>query len=135
MCLNFKTCLKIEIRENILNNQLLDIGFTKATATFGMNIIVLIATPCSFVSPYLIEKLGRRPLFLSMSMLCCLEWLLLAIAQWQPSAGISSAVGFAGMSLGHIAYKLGVAALPIIILNEIVPFASKSATSEVNLFS
>lgn len=35
------------------------------------------------------------------------------------------------MTCGHLAYKLGVNSLPPIILNEICPFPSKAAVSEI----
>jgi cyanate permease len=117
-----------------MQQMIIDIGFTKETASFGITAILLTTTPFSFLSPYLIERVGRRPLFLMMSLLCSLEWGLFGVGLWQAHTRIGASVGMIGLASGHLAYKLGVNSLPAIILNELCPFASKAAVSEVSKF-
>lgn len=63
-------------------------------------------TPFALVSPFLIEKLGRRPLFLVMSGLCTFEWFCLAFSQWKVLLG--SAIGVIGIAGGNIAFYMGI---------------------------
>lgn len=48
-------------------------------ALMGINIL---SSPICFAAPLIIEKIGRRPLFLSVSALSVFEWFLLGIAQF-----------------------------------------------------
>lgn len=83
------------------------------------------------ISPYLIEKVGRRPFFLFISLIGCIGWILLALGQWGHSNGIGTAIGLLSMICGYLAFKLGLNTMPTIMINELCPFASKAAVTEV----
>ncbi|KAI6186830.1 Solute carrier family 2, facilitated glucose transporter member 7 [Aphelenchoides besseyi] len=118
----------IQLKAQYIQQLLVDIGFDPNKASFGINGIVIFTTPFSFVSPYLIERVGRRPLFLVMSMFCCIEWLGLTFAS---STHYGALIGLLAMGSGHVAYKLGVGSLPMILMNELSSFAAKAVTAEV----
>lgn len=93
--------------------------------------MTFIATPFALLAPTLIEKLGRRPLFLTMSFLCTTEWAFLGFSQWMSETQIGPPVGLFGIALGNVSFMLGILTMTPIILNELCPFAAKAKVTEV----
>lgn len=104
-----------------------------SSASFSILILAFVTTPFALLAPSLIEKIGRRPLFLAMSLMCSIEWAFLGFAKWTSHTPISAPIGLFGIATGNIAIILGILNMPPIFVNEICPFAAKAKLTEVGL--
>lgn len=69
-----------------------------STASFAILTLTFATTPFALLAPFLIEKVGRRPLFLTMSILCIVEWGFLGLAQVKSGTYIGAPIGFFGIA-------------------------------------
>ena len=98
-------------------------------------IISLVTLPFCVISPVIIEKAGRRPLFLSVSGFCILEWLFLMVAQSMLDMNmkiplITSTMGIIGTFSGQVAVMLGLLILPSIMISELCPHAARAPVGQ-----
>ena len=98
-------------------------------------IISFATLPLCVASPVIIEKAGRRPLFLSVSAFCILEWLFLMFSQAILDMKIripfiTSAMGIIGTFSGQVAVMLGLLILPPIMVSELCPHAARASVGQ-----
>ncbi|KHJ97494.1 hypothetical protein OESDEN_02524 [Oesophagostomum dentatum] len=56
-------------------------GLSQSEAVIGMTLMNAAAAPLCFTAPWLIERFGRRKMFIVITSLCALEWVTLGMAQ------------------------------------------------------
>uniref|UniRef100_A0A1I8A8F5 MFS domain-containing protein n=1 Tax=Steinernema glaseri TaxID=37863 RepID=A0A1I8A8F5_9BILA len=87
---------------------LMSFGMTQSGAMFAIMLILIGGAPLCVLAPWLIERIGRRPLILMVCGLCVGEWALLGAAQFIVDmelhyTDLSSALGIAGSIMGQAA--------------------------------
>ncbi|KAI6189666.1 Solute carrier family 2, facilitated glucose transporter member 7 [Aphelenchoides bicaudatus] len=97
--------LKSQYLQSILVNQM---EMTQSDASFAILTLIFATSPFALIAPALIEKVGRSPLFLTMSGLCIFEWIC----------------------LGNIAFYIGLMNMGPIVINEVCPFPIKRKATE-----
>ncbi|TKR70185.1 hypothetical protein L596_022239 [Steinernema carpocapsae] len=114
---------------------LMHFGMTQSQAMIAMIIIMVGGAPISFLAPWLIERLGRRPLILAVSGLCIGEWFLLGSAQFVADrlhiALMSEILGVVGSILGQAANMLGLLTLTAILISEMCPHTARAAITQI----
>ncbi|KAH7721619.1 Protein Y39B6A.41 [Aphelenchoides avenae] len=128
----------INVKSQYLESMLMTFGMNQSQAVLAMTLMQLITAPLCFLSPVLVEKCGRRPLFLSISAMCCFEWAMISCAQvfvdWHiPNSTMSSVLGVIGCSVGQAAIMLGLLQLTPILLSEMVPHTARSTISQITM--
>ncbi|KAF8386775.1 hypothetical protein PRIPAC_75917 [Pristionchus pacificus] len=124
----------LNVKSQYLNQLLLSYGLDQSGATLTMLLSSLIALPLLFISPVIIEKFGRRPLFITVCMLCTLEWAGLGLAQFFVDHEVTSftraVLGIGGSFLGQSALNLGLLVMAPILLSEICPHNTRAAITQ-----
>ncbi|GMS77873.1 hypothetical protein PENTCL1PPCAC_48, partial [Pristionchus entomophagus] len=124
----------LNVKSQYLTQLLLSYGLDQSGATLTMLLTSLIALPLLFVSPWIIDKFGRRPLFITVCMLCTLEWAGLGLAQFFVDGGVTSftraVLGIGGSFLGQSAANLGLLVMAPILLSEICPHNTRAAITQ-----
>ncbi|VDM38474.1 unnamed protein product [Toxocara canis] len=116
---------------------LMSFGFDETQAMFALMAVGLISSPFCFATPFIIEKIGRRPLFLSVSALCVLEWFFLGAAEFlvdehSESLLYSEVLGMIGSISGSMALMLGLLVLTPIMISELCPHPSRAIVTQVS---
>uniref|UniRef100_A0A914UI21 Major facilitator superfamily (MFS) profile domain-containing protein n=1 Tax=Plectus sambesii TaxID=2011161 RepID=A0A914UI21_9BILA len=102
-------------------------------AMMGIN---LLPSPFCLLAPWLIERAGRRPLFLTCISLCLLEVGLLFTTQivLDQNSGESSRttifLGLAGFLAGSFASVIGIVTIACILVSELCPQATRATASQ-----
>ncbi|GMT09513.1 hypothetical protein PFISCL1PPCAC_810 [Pristionchus fissidentatus] len=124
----------LNIKSQYLNQLLLSFGLDQAGATLTMLLMSLFLLPLLFLSPLIIDKFGRRPLFIAVCLLCSLEWIGLAIAQFFVDHHVTSfpgaVIGIGASCLGQAAQNLGLLVMAPILLSEICPHNTRAAITQ-----
>ncbi|GMR57231.1 hypothetical protein PMAYCL1PPCAC_27426, partial [Pristionchus mayeri] len=125
----------LNVKSQYLTTLLLSYGLDQSGATLTMLLMSLIALPLLFISPLIIDKFGRRPLFITVCLLCTLEWAGLAAAQFFVDYGVPSftraILGIGGSFLGQSALNLGLLVMAPILLSEICPHNTRAAITQI----
>ncbi|TKR70188.1 hypothetical protein L596_022240 [Steinernema carpocapsae] len=131
------TISAITIKSQYHAAMLMSFGMNQSQAMFAIMVILLGAAPLCLVSPWLIERLGRRPLILGATGLCVGEWLLLGSAQfivdfhfhWNV---LSSIFGVTSSVLGQVSVMLGLTSFTAILISEMCPHTARAVISQVS---
>ncbi|PAV84386.1 hypothetical protein WR25_16441 isoform B [Diploscapter pachys] len=112
---------------------LISYGLTQSEATTAMLIISAVSVPVCFIAPILIERIGRRPIFVTITLLCTVEWIGLGLAQTFTDFGYESSLiwltAVVGAILGQIAVNLGLLIMAPILMSEICPHNTRATIS------
>uniref|UniRef100_A0A914Q2F4 Major facilitator superfamily (MFS) profile domain-containing protein n=1 Tax=Panagrolaimus davidi TaxID=227884 RepID=A0A914Q2F4_9BILA len=104
-------CSAINVKSQYQIAMYIRFGMTQAQATLALMILSLVTFPLCIVAPLAIEKMGRRPLFLSVSALCVFELVFLMLAHvfgdfhWNFPT-ITSIIGVLGTLGGQVALMM-----------------------------
>ncbi|RCN25814.1 hypothetical protein ANCCAN_28471 [Ancylostoma caninum] len=101
-----------------------------------MTAINAIALPMCFIAPLLIERFGRRRVFVAITLLCSLEWAALGAAETFVDVGAPKkpacwAVGVFGATVGQTAVNLGMLVMSPMMISEICPYNTRAAITKV----
>lgn len=116
---------------------LMSFGFDETQVMLALMGINILSSPICFAAPLIIEKIGRRPLFLSVSALSVFEWFLLGIAQFLADEHsehllYSEILGVVGSISGSAASMLGLLVLTPIMVSELCPHPSRAIITQVS---
>ncbi|KAE9548180.1 hypothetical protein FO519_008609 [Halicephalobus sp. NKZ332] len=125
----------ISITSQYQLSMFLTFGMTQAQGVLATMIISFVTLPLCLVSPVVIEKVGRRPLFLFVSGLCVIEWLLLMIARSMIDINIrvhvlTSVLGVVGALAGQVSVMMGLMILTPIIIGELCPHVARAPVGQ-----
>ncbi|KIH53891.1 hypothetical protein ANCDUO_15966 [Ancylostoma duodenale] len=110
-------------------------GLSMVQANTAMTAINAIALPMCFIAPLLIERFGRRKMFVAITLLCSLEWAALGAAQTFVDVGAPSkptcwVLGVFGATMGQTAINLGMLVMSPMMISEICPYNTRAAISK-----
>ncbi|KAE9552332.1 hypothetical protein FO519_004457 [Halicephalobus sp. NKZ332] len=131
VCSMVSAASAVGIRSQYQISMYLNFGMTQEQGVLAIMIISFVTFPLCLISPVIIEKAGRRPLFLSVSGLCITEWLFLMIAQSMVDMNIrvpliTSTIGIIGTLAGQVAVMLGLLILTPIMIGELCPHVARA---------
>ncbi|KAK0408733.1 hypothetical protein QR680_004126 [Steinernema hermaphroditum] len=126
----------INVKSQYHAAMLMSFGLTQSQAMLAIMVILLGGSPLCLLAPWLIERMGRRPLILLVCGLCVGEWLLLGSAQFVVDMNIqvdllSSTLGIIGSIFGQAANMLGLLTFTAILISEMCPHTARAAISQV----
>uniref|UniRef100_A0A7E4VHZ7 MFS domain-containing protein n=1 Tax=Panagrellus redivivus TaxID=6233 RepID=A0A7E4VHZ7_PANRE len=136
----FATCLLvtfsgINIRCQYQMQLLQKYGLSHVAAVKTMVFVTYATFPLVFVAPIVIEKLGRRPIILTTSILSIGEVMFLAAGQFiidnNPELVISSAFGVMAVVLGTVGINLGQMSMAPILVSELCPHAARGSITQM----
>ncbi|CAB3396582.1 unnamed protein product [Caenorhabditis bovis] len=124
----------LNIKSQYLVEILISFGLEQSQATIALMAISIASLPISLMSPVMIEKYGRRPIFVILTWLCALEWIGFAIAQAFVDLNIVSPLPwiiacFASV-LGQSALNMGMLVMAPIMISELCPHNIRAAVSQ-----
>ncbi|KAL3095191.1 hypothetical protein niasHT_020342 [Heterodera trifolii] len=127
------------LKSQYLESMLMRYGLTQTGAMVSTMAMIAVTAPFCFLSPVLIERWGRRPLFLLVTSFSVAELALITGAQFasdQTASGgndATAALALIGFTLGQSSANLGILHMTPILIGELIPHAARSATIQVNL--
>uniref|UniRef100_A0A1I7Z510 MFS domain-containing protein n=1 Tax=Steinernema glaseri TaxID=37863 RepID=A0A1I7Z510_9BILA len=137
LCAFVPAASAINVKSQYHAAMLMSFGMTQSGAMFAIMLILIGGAPLCVLAPWLIERIGRRPLILMVCGLCVGEWALLGAAQFIVDmklqyTDLSSALGIAGSIMGQAACMLGLLTLTAILISEMCPHTARAAISQVS---
>ncbi|PIC30454.1 hypothetical protein B9Z55_021690 [Caenorhabditis nigoni] len=124
----------LNIKSQYLVQLLISYGLSQSQSTIAIMVISAISLPISFIAPLIIEKYGRRPIFVLLTWLCAFEWLGLAIPEMANNFGFEFEVSwiFACLAavLGQAAVNLGMLVMAPIMISELCPLNIRAKVSQ-----
>ncbi|ULT92430.1 hypothetical protein L3Y34_009899 [Caenorhabditis briggsae] len=124
----------LNIKSQYLVQLLISYGLSQSQSTIAIMVISAISLPISFIAPLIIEKYGRRPIFVLLTWLCAFEWLGLAIPEMANNFGFKFDVRwiFACLAavLGQAAVNLGMLVMAPIMISELCPLNIRAKVSQ-----
>ncbi|CAI5452401.1 unnamed protein product [Caenorhabditis angaria] len=134
MCSLVPVFSAFNIKSQYLVDILISYGLTQSDATLAMMAISIISLPMSFISPLMIEKYGRRPVFVGLTWLCALEWIGLAISEGLIDLGLSSywiwTIACISVIFGQVAFNMGILVMAPIMISELCPHNIRAIVSQ-----
>jgi MFS family permease len=108
-------------------------------------LMTAVTSPLCLIAPYLVEKFGRRPLFILITALSTFELVFVAIAQalvdLLSRQGVSPTstwfiptFGIFGCFLGSSSSMLGVLNMTSILVGELCPHVARAIITQVDAF-
>jgi hypothetical protein len=95
-------------------------------------------SPLCLLSPIWIERFGRRPMFLSLTILSSLELAFVAAAQilldingGQPAGWFVAFLAIVGCTAGQASVNIGLLNMTPILVGELCPYAARSLLTQV----
>ncbi|KAI3417975.1 hypothetical protein GPALN_010572 [Globodera pallida] len=126
------------LKSQYLESMLMRYGLNQTEAMISTMAMTALAAPFCFLSPVLIERWGRRPLFLLITLFSTAELTLITGAQrMYDSAGGSVAaalLALAGCTMGQFSANLGIFHMTPILTGELIPHAARALTVQINMF-
>uniref|UniRef100_A0A914YH19 Major facilitator superfamily (MFS) profile domain-containing protein n=1 Tax=Panagrolaimus superbus TaxID=310955 RepID=A0A914YH19_9BILA len=129
-------CSAINVKSQYQIAMYIRFGMTQSQATLALMILSFATFPLCIIAPLAIEKMGRRPLFLSVSALCIFELVFLMFAHAfcdfhfnLPT--ITSIIGFLGTLGGQVALMMGLLNLTPIMISELCPHVARAPVGQV----
>lgn len=108
-------------------------------------LMTALTSPLCLLAPFLVERFGRRPIFMIITVLATSELFFVSIAQslvdlrGTPGGNalrwMTPIVGLLGFALGQASAMLGLLNMAPILIGEICPHAARAAMSKVMYFS
>ncbi|CAB61061.2 Major facilitator superfamily (MFS) profile domain-containing protein [Caenorhabditis elegans] len=124
----------LNIKSQYLVDILISYGLTQSNSTIAIMVINTVSLPVSFIAPLIIEKYGRRPIFVLLTWLCAFEWLGMSIPEMANNFGwnIDFRWIFACFSaiLGQCAVNLGMLVMAPIMISELCPHNIRATVSQ-----
>ncbi|EYC11295.1 hypothetical protein Y032_0051g2128 [Ancylostoma ceylanicum] len=125
----------LNIKLQYLMSMLGSYGLSVLQANTAMTAMNAIALPVCFIAPLLIERFGRRKMFVAITLLCSLEWAALGAAQTFVDVGAPNkpscwVFGVFGATMGQIAVNLGMLIMSPMMISEICPYNTRNAISK-----
>ncbi|CAI4223392.1 unnamed protein product [Auanema sp. JU1783] len=126
----------LNVKSQFLISMLMTYGLSQSEATTAMLVISAISLPICFISPFLIHKFGRRPIFATVTILCALEWVGFGFAQifvdlHAADLTVSWISACLASILGQSAINMGLLIMSPILISEICPHHTRAAISQL----
>ncbi|CAL2047581.1 unnamed protein product [Caenorhabditis brenneri] len=124
----------LNIKSQYLVELLISYGLSQSNSTIAIMVISAVSLPVSFIAPLIIEKYGRRPIFVLLTWLCAFEWIGMAIPEMANNFGwmFETRWLFACLAavLGQSAVNLGMLVMAPIMISELCPHNIRATVSQ-----
>uniref|UniRef100_A0A8R1E2C4 Major facilitator superfamily (MFS) profile domain-containing protein n=1 Tax=Caenorhabditis japonica TaxID=281687 RepID=A0A8R1E2C4_CAEJA len=125
----------LNIKSQYLGELLISYGLSQSDSTLAILTISAISLPISLTAPLMIEKYGRRPIFVILTWLCALEWIGFAIPEAMNDFGVRWdsrwIVACVSAILGQSAVNLGMLVMAPIMISELCPQNIRAKVSQL----
>ncbi|CAI2352521.1 unnamed protein product [Caenorhabditis sp. 36 PRJEB53466] len=126
-CLNIKSQYLVEM--------LISYGLSQSDSTVAIMAISSLSLPVSFFAPLMIERYGRRPIFVMLTWLCALEWIGFAVTEAFNDLGLFFPdrwiVACSAAVLGQSAVNMGMLVMAPIMISELCPHNIRATVSQI----
>jgi len=129
----------INLKSQYLEPMLMQFGLNQSLAMVFTMLMTGVTVPLSLLAPWMVERFGRRPLFLLITALSTGELVFVTAAQalvdlngGKGGGWFIPAVGLFGFSLGQSASMLGILTMGPVLLGEFCPHAARAGITQVS---
>lgn len=127
----------INLKSQYLESMLMRYGLDQSAAVIATLVMTALGAPLSVWAPFLVESKGRRPLFLAITALSCLELALVMGAQALfdvfGAGWLVAGIALAGCTLGQASCSLGILHMNPILVGELFPHAARTKATQISM--
>uniref|UniRef100_A0A915D762 Major facilitator superfamily (MFS) profile domain-containing protein n=1 Tax=Ditylenchus dipsaci TaxID=166011 RepID=A0A915D762_9BILA len=132
----------INLKSQYLEPMLMNFGLDQSKAMLATMLMTAVTSPLCLMAPFLVEKFGRRPLFIFITLLSTLELVFVGVAQalvdvlkrqgGSPDGSwFIPTVGIFGCFMGGASSMLGMLNMTSILVGELCPHAARAIITQI----
>uniref|UniRef100_A0A915ESQ2 Major facilitator superfamily (MFS) profile domain-containing protein n=1 Tax=Ditylenchus dipsaci TaxID=166011 RepID=A0A915ESQ2_9BILA len=116
----------INLKSQYLEPMLMNFGLDQSKAMLATMLMTAVTSPLCLMAPFLVEKFGRRPLFIFITLLSTLE-----LGGSPDGSWFIPTVGIFGCFMGGASSMLGMLNMTSILVGELCPHAARAIITQI----